>query len=107
MKTKTVLSISMLFLSVHMFSQQISDGYAPIISEFNAPLKSGIYQGSNPRGITPDNSSTWQYLFVMRNNITANNYQLQIASSFVANDRLFLEKSVMIGSSPKLVELCF
>lgn len=89
---KTKVFIILLFLTANAFSQQISDGYAPIITEFNVPLKSGIYQGSNPTGITPDSSNPWQYLFVMRNATSTNNYQLQIASSFINNDRLFFRK---------------
>jgi hypothetical protein len=91
MKTKIII-IASLFITLNSFSQQIGDGYSPIISDFNAPLKSGVYQGSNPIGLTPDNSNTWQYLFVMRNATTSNNYQLQMASSFNINDRLFFRK---------------
>ncbi|SEO97133.1 hypothetical protein SAMN05444671_3843 [Flavobacterium sp. CF108] len=79
------------------YAQQIGDGHAPAtIADFSAPLKSGIYNGLNTTtsGMAPDNSNVWQHLFAARHISTINNYQLQIASSFAINDRLFFRKIV-------------
>ena len=90
---KTTITIILLFFVTSIFSQQIGEGFAPTISDFTVPLKSGLYNGSNAVGKTPDISSPWQHLFVIRNSTSENNYQLQISSSFLVNDRLFFRKS--------------
>ncbi|PWB21463.1 hypothetical protein DCO46_19825, partial [Flavobacterium sp. HTF] len=95
MKIKKTAIIILFFTTLISHSQQIGDGYAPpIIPDFSAALKSGIYNGLNGStiGMTPDNSQVWQHLFVARHLNTTNNYQLQIASSFAGNDRLFFRK---------------
>jgi hypothetical protein len=109
MKKITTLAV-ILFINSLAFSQQIGDGYAPdAINDFSMPLKSGIYNGYNgsftgftgpTAGITPDVSSSWQHLFAMRHIYSSNNYQLQIASSFAINDRLFFRKIVGGDLSP-------
>ncbi|MEG0970922.1 MAG: hypothetical protein RSE47_07425, partial [Acidaminococcaceae bacterium] len=72
---------------------QIGSGFGPSISNFTTDLKSGVYSGLNPVGMTLDNSYTgWQHLFVLRHDNPDNNHQLQIASSFSTNDRLFFRK---------------
>jgi len=100
-KLSTIITI--LFATTTSFSQQIGEGYAPpFIPNFSAPLKSGIYNGlhGSTVGITPDVSNSWQHLFVMRHTDPNNNFQLQIASSFVVNDRLFFRKIVGGDLSP-------
>jgi len=74
------------------YSQQVAGGYAPYLTDFSLPLLSGLYGGSNPNGKTPDTSSEWQHLFTIRHGNPENNNQLQIASSFTSNDRLFFRK---------------
>ena len=104
-------SIILFFTTFISYSQQIGDGYAPaIIPDFSAPLKSGIYNGLNTStvGMTPDNSQVWQHLFAARHIGTTNNYQLQIASSFAVNDRLFFRKiiaSTLVPSNSTWIEL--
>ncbi|WP_119790321.1 hypothetical protein [Flavobacterium anhuiense] len=110
MTIKKITAILFLFASAS-YSQQIGDGYAPsTIPDFSAPLKSGIYNGLNTStiGMANDNSNLWQHLFVARHTNTANNYQLQIASSFTVNDRLFFRKIVsgsLISSNSAWMEL--
>ncbi|SCY40311.1 hypothetical protein SAMN02927916_1942 [Flavobacterium anhuiense] len=94
MKKITTLS-AILFINSLVFSQQVGDGYAlGIIPDFSVALKTGIYNGHSGStvGITPDVSNPWQHLFVMRHIDPNNNYQLQMASSFNSNDRLFFRK---------------
>jgi hypothetical protein len=108
MKTKKIFSISMLFLSIHVFSQQIGDGFAPTnITDFTLPLKSGLYGSSNPIGSTPDASHPWQHLLVVRHGNPANNHQLQIGSAFSTNDRLFFRKLAggLESMNPTWIEL--
>ncbi|MFQ6601783.1 hypothetical protein [Flavobacterium sp. C3NV] len=88
-------TIILLLIPTFSFAQQIGDGYAPsIIPDFSLPLKSGIYNGLNTStlGMAPDNSNVWQHLLITRHLNQSNNYQLQIASSFTVNDRLFFRK---------------
>ncbi|MEZ0180597.1 hypothetical protein AB9T89_00015 [Flavobacterium oncorhynchi] len=88
--------IALFFVSIS-YAQQIGDGHAPeTISDFSAPLKSGIYNGYSASTVdmVPDNSQLWQHLIAARHISTVNNYQLQIASSFAVNDRLFFRKIV-------------
>ena len=92
MKRITILAV-FLFINSFVFSQQIgTDGYAPIINEFNVPLKSGLYTGISPVGGVPDISYGRQYLFSIRHMDSNNNHQLQIGSSYAENDRLFFRK---------------
>ncbi|SNR96595.1 hypothetical protein [Flavobacterium sp. ov086] len=103
MKNK-FLVLPILLFSITSFSQQIGEGFpSDVINDFSVPLKSGIYNGYNgsftgfigpTAGITPDVGNPWQHLFTMRHKQTSNNYQLQIASSFAVNDRLFFRKIV-------------
>ncbi|SHH87958.1 hypothetical protein [Flavobacterium defluvii] len=103
--------ITLFFFGFISSAQQIGDGYAPAtISDFSAPLKSGIYNGLNTStiGMAPDNSNVWQHLFAARHISTTNNYQLQIASSFTVNDRLFFRKIIasdLSSSNSNWVEL--
>jgi hypothetical protein len=90
---KRITLIAVLFVTSYAFSQQIGDeGYSPIIKDFTIPLKSGVYSGLGATGGTPDSSNDWSHLFVVRHNNQTNNYQLQIASSYTENDRLFFRK---------------
>jgi uncharacterized coiled-coil protein SlyX len=95
MKTlNTCIALALFFTSFNTFSQQIGTGYASIITDFSVPLLSGVYNSSNltPTSSTPDKSHSWQHLFVTRHPNPNNDNQLQIASSFAVNDRLFFRK---------------
>jgi hypothetical protein len=108
MKTKTAIIILILFISINTFCQQIGDGFAPIITDFTIPIKSGVYNGLNPVGSIPDNSfSGWQHLFVIRHPNENNDFQLQLSSSFSLNDRLFFRKLVggLEAMNPTWIEL--
>ncbi|NCS01242.1 MAG: hypothetical protein GPJ06_03305 [Microcystis aeruginosa G13-11] len=70
-------------------------GYESDISDFGTPLKSGFYQNGGGReipGDVPDTSFPWTHLITARHSNTSNNHQLQIASTFINNDRLFFRK---------------
>jgi hypothetical protein len=93
MKTKIAILISIFFISLNIFCQEIGDGWAAQISDFTVPLKSGIYQSNKPTGMIPDSSyDGWQHLFAIRHSNPSNDHQLQIASSYAMNDRLFFRK---------------
>ncbi|MEN2403087.1 hypothetical protein GKZ90_0025090 [Flavobacterium sp. MC2016-06] len=93
-----------LLVNTIVFSQQIGDGFAPVINDFTLPLKSGLYNGENPIGGIPNLG--WKHLFVIRNSTSVNNYQLQISSAFLPDDRLFFRKIATGGTSnPVWVEI--
>jgi len=89
---KIIIIIIAHFITSISFSQQISDGYAPALNNFNVALRSGAYSGFNAIGQAPDTSHPWQHYFIIRHDNPNINYQLQISSSFEANDRLFFRK---------------
>jgi len=93
---KKIILIISLFIATVGFSQQIGDGHSPIITDFNLPLKSGVYTGKYATGVSPD-ENYWQHLFVIRHTDPNNNFQLQMTSSYTVNDRLFFRK---IGGDP-------
>jgi hypothetical protein len=109
MKTKKLLlSLLLLLVNAINYSQQIGDGLAPIVSDFTIPLKSGVYSGLGATGSTPDNSyGNWQHLLVIRHPNINNNHQLQVASSYASNDRLFFRKIAadLSPSNPSWVEI--
>ncbi|HMV13370.1 MAG TPA: hypothetical protein PKD88_10365 [Nitrosomonas sp.] len=86
-------------------------GYESTQSNFNAPLKSGFYQGhGNPQGPepdtqgdVPDTSHDWSHLIVSRHSNTTNNHQFQIASTYLSNDRIFFRK--IADNSPNWNEI--
>jgi hypothetical protein len=89
---KTTVIIAFIFITSFSFSQQIGDGFSPVINDFATPLKSGVYSGLITRGTIPDVSHDWSHLFVIRHVNQTNNYQLQIASLYTENDRIFFRK---------------
>ncbi|WP_428232957.1 hypothetical protein [Flavobacterium sp.] len=88
---KITLILLLLFVYTIGLSQQISNGYATVIDNYSIPLNSGAYS-VNTTSLIPDTSSNWNHLFVIRHTNANNNYQLQIASSFSENDRIFFRK---------------
>ncbi|OXB25563.1 hypothetical protein B0A80_00365 [Flavobacterium tructae] len=89
---KRIICIASLLITAIGFSQQIGNGYAPATNDYTIPLLSGLYSGVNTIGGIPDLSHNWNHLFVIRHGNENNNNQLQIASSYVENDRLFFRK---------------
>ena len=61
-------------------------------SDFGAPLSSGFYQYSGAVGDVPDTTSGWTHLINGRHSNSANIHQLQLASTYTVNDRLFPRK---------------
>jgi hypothetical protein len=106
MKFKITFAI-VFFYTMISHSQQIGSGYAPYLTDFTIPLMSGVYGGSNAIGKAPDESYAWQHLLVIRHANPDNNHQLQIASSFVTNDRLFFRKmsGYLEPQNPDWIEL--
>lgn len=105
---KKIIIITVLLIVKNSFAQQILDGFSPIINDFTTPLKSGVYTGDKVVGKVPDVTSDWNHLFVIRHNNQTNNYQLQIGSSYSANDRLFFRKigvNSLSSLNPSWIEL--
>lgn len=74
-------------------------GYESGMTDLTVPLQSGFYQGAGTLvGDVPDNSHTWTHLIVGRHSNTGNNHQLQIASTYATNDRLFFRKLAASGA---------
>ncbi|MGZ4955066.1 MAG: tail fiber domain-containing protein [Methylobacter sp.] len=68
-------------------------GYETSLTDFGIPLKSGFYQGVDKIiGDVPDTSHSWSHLITGRHSNVANNHQLQIASTFASNDKLYFRK---------------
>ncbi|MET3021360.1 hypothetical protein [Flavobacterium hydatis] len=105
---KNITLIAFLFIVSHTFSQQIGDGLAKGINDFTTPLMSGVYGSIDPTiGGTPDISSVYQHLFVIRHLNPDNNHQLQIGASYSENDRLFFRKiaRALTPANPSWIEL--
>jgi hypothetical protein len=82
-------------LAVH--AQQFGNGYVTGISNFNAPLLSGAYAALSLQPNFPaamDNM--WAYLLTERT-ITEKNFQMQMASLMLPDDRLFFRKLAVEG----------
>jgi hypothetical protein len=89
---KIILLTSIWSMVLTVNAQQIGNGYTVSISNFNAPLLSGAYHGTSFQPNFPaaqDGMSA--YLFTERS-IADKNFQMQIASSMVGDDRLFFRK---------------
>ena len=103
---KTTLTLFFTFGSYISFSQQIGTGYESWITDWTSPLLSGAYSSENSYGgITGDlkaidGSHPWNHLFTIRHQNAANNHQLQIASTYAENDRLFFRKFAQTGAAP-------
>lgn len=87
---KIQIAIGAALFSLTMNSQQIGNGLANQIDDFNQPLFSGTYNGFNPIGSSPEGN--WQHLLVIRHPNPSNNFQLQIASMMGDNDKLYFRK---------------
>ncbi len=67
-------------------------GWARTTDNFNAPLRSGFYQKDNPTGDVPDAAHGWVHLIAVRHGNANNHHQLQIASTYAENDKLYFRK---------------
>ena len=91
MKFKNLLfTFSFLFVSLISHSQQIGGGYAFPLTNFNTEILSGFYEGLNASGEV--DGGGYNHLLNLRHANPANNHQLQIASSYFENDKLFFRK---------------
>ena len=106
MKKRIIGIISFLVTAIG-FSQQLGDGYASGIDNYTIPRTSGAYSGLDAIGGIPDLTHNWSHLFLIRHANLNNNHQLQLASSFTQNDRLFFRKIAadLNPSNPSWIEL--
>ncbi|MGZ4968097.1 MAG: tail fiber domain-containing protein [Methylobacter sp.] len=75
-------------------------GYENSLTDFGIPLKSGFYQGVDKIiGDVPDTSHSWSHLITGRHSNVGNNHQLQIASTFASNDKLYFRKIAAANES--------
>ena len=90
------LGIGLLLILLNSYramSQQIEPGAEKDMDNPGQPMKSGLYQGVNlAEGKLPDESHVWMHMINARHANLTNNHQLQIASSYLINDRLFFRK---------------
>jgi hypothetical protein len=98
-------SLVLLFIVGCIFSgkaQQIGNGYASYISDFNTRPTSGLYQTDVLQvGFPETNPNYWSHLFVIRHSNPNNNFQMQLASSYKENDRLYFRKIEELDSKDK------
>ena len=87
---KILITLSFLLVNIISFSQQIGSGFASPVTSFNIELPSGFYEGLNVEGGVE--SGVYNHLLNLRYSNPANNHQLQIASSYIENDKLFFRK---------------
>lgn len=82
------------FITVNVQAQQLGNGYAPVVSDLTIPLLSGVYSTNNPTGCYPSYSgaSPWSHVLVIRHGTTTNNYQLQIATDFYNDGKVYFRK---------------
>ncbi|MDP4209184.1 MAG: hypothetical protein Q8928_10260 [Bacteroidota bacterium] len=104
---KTIIFVVFVCSYHNSYSQQIGNGLENIITNFGDILYSGAYNGCNPTGGVPDSEHPWQHLLVLRHPNEANNYQLQIGTTFAENEKLFFRKIAnnLNPKSPTWVEL--
>ena len=78
-------------------------GYETSVTNFGAAMQSGFYQngGQNIAGDVPDNSHSWSHMIVARHSHKGNNHQLQIASSYAENNRIFFRKIATGGTASR------
>lgn len=67
-------------------------GWARNVTSFDTPLTSGCYQASDPVGDVPDGAHAWVHMIAVRHANAGNNHQLQIASGYAENDKLYFRK---------------
>jgi hypothetical protein len=67
-------------------------GWARATDNLNGFLRSGFHQANNPVGRVPDASHPWVHMITVRHANAGNHHQLQIASSYAENDKLYFRK---------------
>ncbi len=88
-----ILLLFFFSVSSIVVAQQIGNGLATSVLDFNVPLLSGIYQTGNQQVNFPNETNVWNHLFVIRHsNAGINNNQLQLASTYSENDKLYFRK---------------
>lgn len=74
------------------FENTVGLGWARVAPNFDAPLRNGFYNADRPVGGLPDTTHGWHHLIAVRHANAGNHHQLQIASTYTENDRLFFRK---------------
>jgi hypothetical protein len=89
---KIILLASIWSIALTLNAQQIGNGYTLAVENFNVPLLSGAHHTSVfQEGFPAAETGISTYLLTLRTT-THRNYQLQIASSFREDNRLFFRK---------------
>jgi hypothetical protein len=86
------LTAVVLGLVFQVKAQQIGTGLATAIDDFNVPLLTGMYYTNKLQEGYPTDAGTYRYLMVIRHPSLNNNCQLQMATSYTENNRLFFRK---------------
>jgi hypothetical protein len=89
-KNYYLIAIFSLLVSFQVNAQPIGTLF---VSDFDAPLLSGVYQTNLPQLNYP-NLHEWKHLFVIRNTNPDNSYQFQLSSNYGEDDRVFFRKIV-------------
>jgi hypothetical protein len=92
----------------HVSAQAL--GHAASFSDAGSPdLQSGFYQSYQVVPGFPDPAAGWVHMVTVRHSNTNNNHQMQIASSYPSNDRLFFRKvasyNISSPANPPWIEL--
>jgi hypothetical protein len=67
-------------------------GWAQHVNELSSERRCGFYQTYKPTDSFPDTGHDWVHMLAVRHGNAGNHHQLQIASSYAENDRLFFRK---------------
>jgi hypothetical protein len=92
---KIILLISIWSMVLTVNAQQIGNGYTVSIPNFNAPLLSGAYHGTSFQPNFPAAQDGMSAYLLTERSIANKNFQMQIASSMIPDDRLFFRKLAM------------
>lgn len=97
---KSIVLVCIIFTYSLVNAQQIGNGVTAYTPDFAGLLNSGGYESATPTDGVPDNSGSWQHLFVLRHSNPNNNHQFQLGTTYTENDRLFFRK-IANGLAPK------
>jgi len=99
MKKNLLCIIVLLFTCFNVYSQQIGNGTASQISNFNTILPSGVYVTNQAQANYPLEVPTWpwKHLIVAKGNSTC---EFQISTAFTHDDRVVFRKVVRDSNNP-------
>jgi hypothetical protein len=88
---KIILSMIIL-IAVNANAQQIGNGAATVIDTFNTLLPSGMYISNKAQPNYPSEVSVWPWKYLIVTRSSVNTCEFQVSSTFLHDDRVFLEK---------------